>query len=59
MAAGLAGRFTRQELAALYKCAGPEGLVQLTRDNQVCALIQQYYTRTSLEAEESAVLLTW
>lgn len=33
--AGIAGRFTRQQLSDLQKCAGPQGIAYITRDNQV------------------------
>lgn len=32
---GIAGRFTRPQLAALQDCAGAEGITYLTRDGQV------------------------
>jgi hypothetical protein len=51
LSAGLAGRFTRQQLAALYECAGPEGIVQLTQDNQVRMPTPHSYTCANLETE--------
>jgi hypothetical protein len=33
--AGIAGRFTRQQLSDLQKCAGTDGIAYITRDNQV------------------------
>lgn len=37
--AGIAGRFTRQQLSDLHKCAGTNGIAYITRDNQVSAAV--------------------
>ena len=37
--AGIAGRFTRQQLSDLHKCAGTNGIAYITRDNQVSVAV--------------------